>query len=248
MVSISNSLVLLLFGIFGKTLGSTNRFVSYIDRLNGWWDTAVLEAWGVPGYVSEPYAYNVLILSFYLSSGSAVDALDPWVDPTGYFSTQTMQTICNCTNPTDDSFRQGLMNIYHAHGIKLIMSCFGSTDYPTQSTNPNTLGMNIANFVKQYQLDGVDLDWEDTNAFSSGAFTLCVCVCMRTGLGETWLSNLTSTIRSQLPSSQGYIITHAPQVCVAKQTKKKTITCLFVAIAMTCKKKNMRKKKKKTMT
>lgn len=47
------------------------------------------------------------------------------------------------------------------------------------------------------QLDGVDIDWEDTAAFQSTA-----------GGGEAWLIKFTNQLRSKLPSA---IITHAPQ-------------------------------------
>lgn len=44
-------------------------------------------------------------------------------------------------------------------------------------------------------LDGVDIDWEDTAALQAGT-------------GEAWLITLTKTLRQLLPNA---IITHAPQ-------------------------------------
>lgn len=50
--------------------------------------------------------------------------------------------------------------------------------------------------MSRNQLDGVDIDWEDSAAFSSG------------GGGETWLIKFTTELRAKLPNA---IITHAPQ-------------------------------------
>eukprot|EP01084_Bolivina_argentea_P259583 438048_1 len=174
------------------------HFVSYIDAIQGWWpDSLILKALGVPGY-SAPYSYNVLNLAFYQSEHPS-DAMQPWCNPTKYFSLATMQNLTGQTNPTDDQFRTSLKQLYHTNNIKILASCFGSTDFPT-GQNPITLGQTISTFIKTYQFDGVDIDWEDTKAFDSGD-----------GSGEYWLSNLTITMRNNLPSTDGYIITHAPQ-------------------------------------
>ena len=61
----------------------------------------------------------------------------------------------------DSDARQVLKKKYSDAGIKLIVSAFGGTDKPT------TLGADatktadaIANWVKTYDLDGVDVDYE----------------------------------------------------------------------------------------
>ena len=46
--------------------------------------------------------------------------------------------------------------------------------------------------------DGVDLDWEDNAA-------------MEAGLGEDWVITCIKTLRDTLPSSDGFILTGAPQ-------------------------------------
>jgi len=80
-----------------------------------------------------------------------------------------------------------------------MVSAFGSTDAPTSTgQNPTTLATTIANFVIEYNLDGVDVDYEDFNAINSG-----------TGSAETWLVTFTNALRAKLPSGQ-FIITHAP--------------------------------------
>lgn len=66
--------------------------------------------------------------------------------------------------------RSTIKSQYAAAGIKLIVSAFGSTDIPT-STNadPIATANNFANWVKQYSLDGIDVDYEDFGAFDSGS-------------------------------------------------------------------------------
>lgn len=50
---------------------------------------------------------------------------------------------------------------YAAAGIKLIVSLFGSTDAPTSSgADPVATANTMAAWVKQYGLDGVDVDYE----------------------------------------------------------------------------------------
>ena len=46
-------------------------------------------------------------------------------------------------------------------GISLIVSTFGSTETPTTSgTDAVTVANNLASWVKQYDLQGVDIDYE----------------------------------------------------------------------------------------
>jgi len=90
------------------------------------------------------------------------------------------------------------MDLYHKAGIKVLVSAFGATDFPTSVGRQNavTVGQNLAKFVKDNNLDGVDLDYEDNTA-------------MNAGQGEKWVCDCTNTLRQLLPAP--YIITHAPQ-------------------------------------
>jgi hypothetical protein len=55
--------------------------------------------------------------------------------------------------------RTALKNQYAAAGVKLMVSAFGSTDVPTSSgADPIATANSMAAFVKQYQLDGIDVD------------------------------------------------------------------------------------------
>ncbi|KAJ7724377.1 glycoside hydrolase family 18 protein, partial [Mycena metata] len=85
---------------------------------------------------------------------------------------------------------------YNAAGISLIVSAFGSGSSPT-SQDPTTVANYIANYVLTYNLDGVDIDYEDFPALESA------------GTAVPWLSTLTTVLRQKLPKGQ-YILTHAP--------------------------------------
>jgi chitinase len=65
--------------------------------------------------------------------------------------------------------RSSIKSQYAAAGIKLIVSVFGSTDVPTtMNADPVATANTMAAWVKQYDLDGIDVDYEDFNAFDTG--------------------------------------------------------------------------------
>ncbi|KAJ7833469.1 glycoside hydrolase [Mycena leptocephala] len=97
-----------------------------------------------------------------------------------------------------DAERATIKAQYAAAGIKLMVSAFGSSDVPTSSgVNPITMATTMANWVIQYNLDGIDVDYEDFNAFNAGD-----------GKAEAWLISFTTQLRTILPQGT-YIITHA---------------------------------------
>jgi chitinase len=50
---------------------------------------------------------------------------------------------------------------YNAAGIKLMVSAFGSTETPTSSGfNAVTTAQQMAAWVLQYNVDGIDVDYE----------------------------------------------------------------------------------------
>ncbi|TFK54531.1 glycoside hydrolase family 18 protein [Heliocybe sulcata] len=132
-----------------------------------------------PPSTADIAGYNVLILSFLLSTGAADQAIE-W------------------TSLTADQ-RSTIKASYAAAGIKLLVSAFGSTETPTSSgINAVTAANNMAAWVKQYDMDGIDIDYEDFAAMNKGD-----------GSAETWLINFTQQLRTQLPAGD-FIITHAP--------------------------------------
>ena len=86
-------------------------------------------------------------LSFLLASGAA-DQAQAW-------------------QQADNSTRTSLKQKYSETGIKIIVSAFDSTETPTASKeNPTTVASQVASWVKQYGMDGIDVDWEVSRLFS----------------------------------------------------------------------------------
>ncbi|EMD38928.1 glycoside hydrolase family 18 protein [Gelatoporia subvermispora B] len=78
-----------------------------------------------------------------------------------------------------------------------MVSAFGSTDVPTSTgADPTSTANTFAAWVVEYDLDGIDVDYEDFDAMDAGT-------------AEAWLVTFTTQLRNQLPAGQ-YIITHAP--------------------------------------
>lgn len=55
--------------------------------------------------------------------------------------------------------------MYNDKGIKLLVSVFGATEFPTSAgKDPIKTANKLAQFVLKNNLDGVDIDWEDNAA------------------------------------------------------------------------------------
>ncbi|VDC02895.1 unnamed protein product, partial [Peniophora sp. CBMAI 1063] len=130
-----------------------------------------------PPDVSQLKGYNTYIMGFWLTNRVA-DQASEW-------------TLISADQ------RASVKAAYAAAGIKIMVSAFGQTDTPTTNgADPVATANSLAAWVKQYGLDGVDVDYEDFTAFNGGT-------------GVNWLISFTKQLRSQLPAGQ-YIITHAP--------------------------------------
>ncbi|KAI0034855.1 glycoside hydrolase family 18 protein [Vararia minispora EC-137] len=164
----------------GAGQGPTSRFVIYSDQY--------VSGENGPPDVSMVKGFNVFALSFLLLSGAADQAVE-W-------------TLISASD------RAKIKSQYTAAGISIVVSAFGSTDTPT-STNadPIKTANAMAAWVKEYNVDGIDVDYEDFDAFNAN-----------TGTAEEWLMSFTKQLRSQLPQGQ-YILSHAP---VAPWFKKDT--------------------------
>ncbi|KAH8109504.1 glycoside hydrolase family 18 protein [Phellopilus nigrolimitatus] len=157
--------------IFTRATPAAPHFVVYSDQ----W----VSGENGPPAVSAIDGFNVFALSFLLTSGPA-DQAEEWVE-------------------IGASSRSSIKSQYANAGIKLIVSAFGSTDAPTSSgADAVSTANTIAAWVKEYDLDGVDIDYEDFNAIDKGD-----------GSAETWLSDFTTQLRTELPQGQ-YLLTHAP--------------------------------------
>ena len=129
-------------------------------------------------------------------SSAPADAALVWSDAVNYFGK---------TSPYGNTTREIqalLRRYYHARNTLVLVSAFGGTSNPTTSNiDPAAVGKNLAMFVINNQLDGVDLDYEDNAA-------------MEAGTAVPWLVKLTEsmlqTFSVKAPNSK-FIISHAPQ-------------------------------------
>ncbi|KDQ20357.1 glycoside hydrolase family 18 protein [Botryobasidium botryosum FD-172 SS1] len=143
-----------------------------------YWDKYVAGENGLPS-PEKLKGFNVLYLSFLLTSGAA-DQAQQWAS----LSADT---------------RKSMKTQYADAGIKVMVSALGETEQPvTAKVDPVETARKFASFVKEYELDGIDVDFEDFPAIDAAD-----------GGAEAWLATLTKTLRSELPAGE-YIITHAP--------------------------------------
>lgn len=177
-----------------------SQFVSYVNFLNAWWPPeAVAASIGVPPY-SHTYSYNKINLAFWTTNQGPVDAVLLWQNPLTYVS------VDNPWGTTNAEIQQAWISLYHQYNVKILVSAFGATDFPTtQGADPIAVAEALAQFCKDNYLDGVDLDYEDNGA-------------MEAGTGEPWLISCTQKLRELLPSP--YIISHAPQAPYFMGTSK----------------------------
>lgn len=145
---------------------SAPHYVIYADR----WLSAMPD-------VSELSSFNRFILAFWESNGGAVDDVQAW-------------------SSWDEGYRRQIIEEYHDAGIAIMIAAFGSTDQPTTSgADAKQVAQKLASFVMEYNLDGVDIDYEDMSAMNSAQ-------------AVSWIVELQMELRNLLPSP--YIISHAP--------------------------------------
>lgn len=129
----------------------------------------------------ELTGYNVIIASFWLSTNTPAYKLQEFTSLSA-------------------STRQWILNDYHSRNISFLVSAFGDGDNPTsENKSPVTVVDNLAAFVKQYQFDGVDIDWEDFNSLLAGPN-------VQSGKAEQWLIDFTTELRKQLPQGRECLV------------------------------------------
>ena len=108
------------------------------------------------------------------------------------------------TPPTLNTSTIDAIDELHSVGNRIHISFGGGTmtseAYAGLTSFESTIANSIADFVIKYDLDGIDIDFEDTQAFMNSA----------TYNGVDLLVKLTSELRKLLPSGK-FSITHAPQ-------------------------------------
>ncbi|EIW77020.1 glycoside hydrolase family 18 protein [Coniophora puteana RWD-64-598 SS2] len=134
-----------------------------------------------PPATSALTGYNVFALSFWRPAAAVDQALE-WA------------TI-------DAATRNSTLSAYKTAGISLVVSAFGADFNPTSGSpalDPTQTADQLAAWVIQYGLNGVDIDYEDFDAMNK-----------MDGSAEQWLITFTTELRSKLPAAD-YIISHAP--------------------------------------
>lgn len=153
-------------------------------------------------HLAQDINYVLSALSFLLSSG-AVDNAGAWAS-------------------LSDGERDSIKSQYNDAGIKLIVSAFGSTETPTSSgVDPVGAATTMGNWVRQYNLDGIDVDYEVTTSYMVPNWSLAddwsgfqcdewrhvdrlttltiESLTLRAGSAEEWLITYTQTLRNILP-------------------------------------------------
>ncbi|KAJ6517276.1 glycoside hydrolase family 18 protein [Mycena vitilis] len=132
-----------------------------------------------PPAVENLVGFNVVALAFLFSNGTA----------SKYSQTVQWQQL-------NASKRADIKASYAKAGIKLVVSFGGDQDAPTTAgVDPKTAATTAAKWVKDNDLDGLDVDYEDFDA-------------MNNGKGPQWLIEFTTQLRAELGSN--YLITLAP--------------------------------------
>ncbi|KAJ7182478.1 glycoside hydrolase superfamily [Mycena crocata] len=132
-----------------------------------------------PPPAADLTGFNVVALAFLLTDGA----------PAPYSQPDQWQKLSK-------SQRADIKSDYAAAGIKLIVSAFGATEkHTTNGADAKDTAVAMAKWVKDNDLDGIDVDFEDMDAMSAGE-------------AEDWLIEFTSQLRTELGNA--LIITHAP--------------------------------------
>jgi hypothetical protein len=177
-------------GATAVTVDYPVRF-TYIDKVSTWGTIAQIAAgMSVPNYANPPNLYNYVCLTFWTCAAGPVDMAIVWSNPMNFIGAGEFGS-------SNQEIQTNMKGNYSSGGVKLMISAFGATEYPTTSGyDATTCATKLAQFVIDNQFDGVDIDYEDTPAFAAGT-------------GEQWLITLTTVLRQKLPANA--IITHAPQ-------------------------------------
>ena len=131
---------------------------------------------GVPGYATSTI-YNYVAFAFWSYTQGPLDIISIWADPVKYFGDSSG------FGTTKDEIQKFLKKKYNDGGVKVMISAFGATEFPTTAGyDPVLCATKLGNFVLENNLDGVDIDWEDNGA-------------MEAGKGEEWIISFTIKLR-----------------------------------------------------
>ena len=159
---------LLLLSIFADQNVQSSANISYpikytyINLIDWTSADSIVSSLGVPDH-STPHNYNYIALTFYLCDSGPADIAKLWENPVQYMGATAKY------GTTNDAIRSYLKGKYASKNIKLMLSAFGATEKPTSlGIDPTSCANSIADYVVNYGLDGVDVDYEDSSAFEQG--------------------------------------------------------------------------------
>lgn len=165
--------------------------LAWVNRCSYWYGDNIAKAWGVPGFAPD-HIYNTIVLTFWSCSDRHMDMVLMWQNAGQWFGDQSS------FGKTTDEIQKNLRKTYNKHGIKILVSAFGDSEWPTTGgKDPVECGTKLGKFVVDNNLDGADNDWEDNAA-------------MEAGKGEEWNIAFTKAYRAVAPA-KSYILTHSPQ-------------------------------------
>lgn len=107
---------------------------------------------GVPGYATNSI-YNYFAFAFWSYNGP-LDVSTVWANPLTYFGADSP------FGKTKAEIQANLKKKYNDAGIKILVSAFGATEFPTTAKyDPIETATRLGNFVLANNLDGADIDW-----------------------------------------------------------------------------------------
>ena len=144
-------------------------------------DSDLFQSFGVPVDASNP-GYNHISFSHWTFSAGPQGSLYFWVNPRPFLSDSIK------SGKTLASLRTEMKQKYSTHGVKVLVRAFGPSEFPTTAGyHAGAVASYLATFVTQFNLDGVDIDYQDDEAFVKGT-------------AEQWLKSFITVLRTQLPS------------------------------------------------
>ena len=99
---------------------------AYIDRTPYWYGDNIAKGWAVPGYAA-PHDYNYILLAFWSCAGAPKDMAGIWSNARTYFDQD------NSFGSTTGEIQKALRKIYNDNGIKILVSAFGDSEFPTSA-------------------------------------------------------------------------------------------------------------------
>ena len=149
-------------------------------------DDSLLKSMAVPVSASTP-GYNYVSFSSWTYRSGAQGSLLFWVSP------DTFLTSIYRGGRTKNEVRTMIKEKYSSQGVKILVNVFSGFEYPTTAGfKAEEVAINLAQFVINFNFDGVDIDYQDSFAF-------------RNGKGEQWLINFTNKLKNLLPT---HLIVH----------------------------------------